>query len=84
MSRFQPFPFNTVRLWRSGHVVKSTEGWAPIHRYAKAGRSALHDDIAALRDLTVDPKDDARRKRLTQFWTKLTPTGNGRPGRGLG
>lgn len=83
MARFQPFPFNTVRLWRSGHVVKSTEGWAPIHRYAKAGRSPLHDDINTLRELALSPEDEERRKRLTRFWTKLTPTGNGRPGRGL-
>jgi hypothetical protein len=84
MSRFKPFPFNTVRLWRSGHVVKSMEGWAPVHRYAKTGpRSELHDDISALRELALSPEDETRRKRLTQFWTKLTPTGNGRPGRGL-
>lgn len=84
MSRFQPFPFNTVRLWRSGHVVKSTEGWAPIHRYVKTGpRSELHDDIAALRGLTLSPEDEIRRKRLAKFWTKLTVTGGDRSGRGL-
>lgn len=83
MARFQPFPFNTVRQWRSGPVVKSMEGWAPVHRYAKTGpRSELHDDISALRELTLSPEDETRRKRLTQFWTKLTPSGVSYPSRG--
>lgn len=82
MSRFAPFPVNTVRLWRSGHVVKSTEGWAAVHKYARTGpRSELHRDIEELRQAALTPNDERRRKRLQQFWTKLTPSGIAYPSR---
>jgi hypothetical protein len=92
MSRFVAFPANTVRLWRSGHVVKSVEGWSPVHKYVRSSMrsSALHDDIDTLRahleglapsGYPLSPEDERRRKNLKKFWTKMTPSGVAYPSR---
>lgn len=68
------FPLNTVRKWNRGHVVKSTEGWSPLHR-------TLRQHISELRAITLSPEDERRRQRLKQFWTKQTPSGQSWPKR---
>jgi hypothetical protein len=78
MARFVGFPPNTVRTWRVGNVVKSVEGWSPLHRYVRAGAqsSPFRDSIEELRAAVLSPEDEKRRERLKQFWTKLTPSGS--------